>query len=192
MEPSGVHTQNCSWWICNGQSAAAQVLEMQPGGRATCSSVHTLCSGTGLPTCRRWSMATLQRPQRSGYHLSGTTSCSNGGMRTGETRQLATTWISLQATEEGEDDDEDLFRPRRTVDAEATTADVDALDAIDTSVLPEKLGGLQVWEAPETKESLRNRFVTGTLLAATQGPCDHLLSCVNFSEAAACCMFSTA
>ena len=87
-------------------------------------------------------------------------------MCNGETRQLVTASSCLQAAEEGEDDDEDLFRPRRTADAEATNADVDALDAIDTSVVPDKLSGLQVWEAPETKESLRNRFVTGTLLAA--------------------------
>ena len=47
---------------------------------------------------------------------------------------------------------------------------MDALDVIDTSVLPDKLGGLQIWEAPETKDSLRNRFVTGTVLAVIYGP----------------------
>jgi hypothetical protein len=70
--------------------------------------------------------------------------------------------LNLFLQDESESEEEgDLFRPRQTESAERPASDMHALDAVDSSGLPQGLDQLKLWEDSQAQESLRNRFVTG-------------------------------
>ena len=92
-------------------------------------------------------------------------------------RNLYVLSISLQGshTDSGEDDEDDgdLFKPVSAPSAEHPVSDLDAIDAVDASCTPVDAAQLGQWEAPEAKESLRNRFVTGKHSVASWQECLH-------------------
>ena len=71
--------------------------------------------------------------------------------------------VKSASSDTDEEDDGDLFEPKRRSVSEADDRDPDALDAPDSSRVPMDDSLLHKWSEASRAQKLRNRFVTGRL-----------------------------